>query len=328
MFAILAVPPRPYTLVVGGDIMLNGIRAGSNPLAGVAKTFREADFAMANLEIPLTDAQTPTTRKTAAELRARTQFVLKADPRHATDLKKTGFDAVSLGNNHAMDYGDRGLAQERSILAKIGIKATGAGPNGTSAASLAIVTGPDGFRVGLLSALAFMGRGSLLKCGPAGRSHAGVNVLSFNGKVDDAARAKLRRWVGGAVARCDYLVVALHWGIERQTRPTAYQVALGRAVADAGADLVWGSHPHVLQPTETYRGVPILYSTGNLVSPLPGRSALYRLAISRRKSLSLSVLSVRIQGGKATLVPGGARKGAAERIIGEGSRSRAARIRP
>ena len=308
MFAILAVPPKPHTLVIGGDIMLHGVRVGSNPLAGVAKTFRDADFAMANLEIPLTDAKTPTPRKTAAELRARTQFVLKADPRHQSELTRADFDAVSLGNNHAMDYGPAGLAQERAILAMRGIKATGAGSNGAVAASLVVVTGKDGFRVGLLSALAFMGRGALLKCGPAGPDHGGVNVLSFNGKIDDAAREKLKRWVGEAAKRCDYLVVALHWGIERQTHPTAYQIALGRATADAGADLVWGAHPHVLQPTEKYRGVPILYSTGNLVSPLPGVSALYRLTIARHKSLSLEILPVRIQGGKASLPLKRARK--------------------
>ena len=305
---MLAVPPKPLSLVVGGDIMLNGIRLGTKPLAGVAKAFREADFALANLEIPLTDAKTPTTRKTAAELRARTQFVLKADPRHAAELTRAGFDMVSLGNNHAMDYGAKGLAQERAILSKLGIEATGAGSNGAAAASLAIVTGRDGFRLGLLSALAFMGRGALLTCSPAGPSHAGVNVLSFGGKVDDAAKAKLRRWVGGAALRCDYLVVALHWGIERQTHPTSYQIALGRAVAEAGADLVWGAHPHVLQPTETYRGVPILYSTGNLVSPLPGSTALYRLTISRHTSHSLSKIPVRILNGKASIVVKAARK--------------------
>ena len=308
MFAALALPPKPLTLVVGGDLMLNGIRPGTKPLAGVAKTFRAADFAFANLEIPLTDVKTPTTRKTPAELRARTQYILKADPRHASELTRAGFDAVSLGNNHAMDYGSKGLAQERAILAKLGIKATGAGPNGASASSLVVVTGKDGFRVGLLSALAFMGRGSLLKCGPAGPDHAGVNVLSFNGKVDDAARAKIRSWVGRAVERCDYLVVALHWGIERQTQPTAYQKALGRAVVDAGADLVWGAHPHVLQPTETYGGVPILYSTGNLVSPRPGSTALYRLSISRHKTHVLTKIPVRIQSGKASIVPQRARK--------------------
>ena len=300
--------------------MLNGVRVGSGPLKGVAPVFRAADFALANLEVPLTDARTPTSRKTAAELRARSQFVLRADPRHGRALREAGFDAVSLGNNHAMDYGAKGLAQERALLAGLGIRATGAGPSGDVAASLAVVTGKDGFRVGLLSALAFMGRGALLKCGPAGPTHPGVNVLSFGGKVDEAARAKLRSWVGGARARCDYLVVALHWGIERQTQPTSYQVALGRAVADAGADLVWGAHPHVLQPVEVYRGVPILYSTGNLVSPLPGRTALYGFTISPHRTLARRVYPVRILSGKAVLADSEARTPSRKRILSHRAR--------
>ena len=294
--------------------MLNGIRVGSGPLAGIAPALRAADFAFANLEVPLTDARTPTATKTAAELRARTQFVLKADPRHIAALRNAGLDAVGLANNHAMDYGAAGLAQERTLLARWGIRAAGAGPTGRDAASLAVVTGRDGFRVGLLAALAFMGRPALRKCGPAGPDRAGVNVLAFDGRIDERARAKLRAWIAPARARCDYLVVALHWGIERQPRPTAYQIALGRAVADAGADLVWGAHPHVLQPTEIDRGVPILYSTGNLVSALPGRTALFRLRIERHRTLGLDAIPVTIRGGRARIDGPTAPKGSAERI--------------
>lgn len=280
--------------------MLNGIPPNSGPLLGIAPVVRKADFALANLEVPLTDARTPTARKTAAELRARTQFVLKADPRHLAALKNAGFDAVSLANNHAMDYGPRGIAQERALLTKNGIRFAGAGPGGVSAAALTVVTSPDGFRLGLLSALAFVGRGALAKCGPAGPRTPGVNVLSFNGTIDEAARAKLQSWIGGARDRCDYLVVALHWGIERQTKPTSYQKALGHAVAEAGADLVWGAHPHVLQTTETYRGVPILYSTGNLVSALPAKTALFRLSIDRHRTKGWSAMPATISGGKVS----------------------------
>ena len=305
---------KPHVLVVGGDIMLNGIRVGSGPLAGVASTFRKADFALANLEVPLTNARQPTSRKSAKELKAKTQFVLKADPRHISALKNAGFDVVGIANNHAMDYGAAGVAQERALLAKADIRATGAGPTGEVAASLTIVTGKGGFRVGLLAALAFVGRDALRKCGPAGPKSPGVNVLAFDGRIDDAARAKLQSWIGAARKRCDYLVVALHWGIERQTRPTSYQIALGHAAVDAGADLVWGAHPHVLQPTETYHGVPILYSTGNLVSPLPGRTALYRLTVKCHKTFGISVIPVTILSGKAKIDAPTAPKGHSERI--------------
>ncbi len=295
--------------------MLNGIPVGSGPLRGVAHVFRSADFTLANLEVPLTDAETPTRRKTPFELKARTQFILKGDPRHTRDFPSVGLDLLSLANNHAMDYGPKGLAQERAILARLAIGNAGAGPNGEAAAALAISTSKDGFRVGLLSALAFVGRGSLRKCGPAGPGRPGVNVLAFDGRIDDGAKAKLKGWVGSARSRCDYLVVALHWGIERQPKPTAYQIALGRAVVDAGADLVWGAHPHVLQPTELYKGTPILYSTGNLVSPLPGKTALFRLVISDHRTISQSRIPVKILNGKALLGSMEARKVRRKRIL-------------
>ena len=65
--------------------------------------------------------------------------------------------------------------------------------------------------------------------------------------------------------QCDYLVVYVHWGVERETEPKDYQRAMGRQYIDAGADLVIGSHPHVLQPVEYYNGKPIVYSLGNFV---------------------------------------------------------------
>ncbi len=316
MFTIASlIVAAPYTLVVGGDLMFNGIRPGTGPLTGVAETLREADFAFANLEVPLTNSKTVTQRKSAVELKARSQFVLKADPKHIASLVNAGIDAVSLANNHAMDYGASGNAEMRRLLAGSQIRFAGAGPDGDSASALTVVTGRDGFRVGLLSALAFAGRGALRKCSPAGLGAPGVNVLAFDGRIDDNARAKLASWVGSAKSRCDYLVVALHWGIERQPKPNGYQKALGHAVIDAGADLVWGHHPHVLEPAETYKGAAILYSTGNLVSALPARTALYRLEIDRHATTSVTEIPVTISGGKTRLVALKARSMVPKRIL-------------
>ena len=75
---------------------------------------------------------------------------------------------------------------------------------------------------------------------------------------------------------CDYLVVYVHWGVEREETPKDYQRAMGRAYIDAGADLVVGSHPHVLQPVEEYNGKTIVYSLGNFVfgSSIPNTALL------------------------------------------------------
>ena len=91
----------------------------------------------------------------------------------------------------------------------------------------------------------------------AGPDHPGV----FS--TYDPARAL--EAIKTARGQCDYLVVYVHWGVERETEPKDYQRAMGRQYIDAGADLVIGSHPHVLQPVEYYNGKPIVYSLGNFV---------------------------------------------------------------
>lgn len=295
--------------------MLNGIRPGSRPFAEIAPYIRSADVAFANLEVPLTNRKTPTSKKSAAELKAKQQFVLKADPAHVAHLANVGFDLFSLANNHAMDYGGGAINDMRCALQAAGMNSTGAGLDGDSAAHLSIYKTKSGLRVGLLSALAFVGRPALRKCSPAGPARPGVNVLAFDGRIDETAVAKLKSWVGGARSRCDFLVVALHWGIERQTKPTAYQRTLGHAVVDAGADLVWGHHPHVLQPIETYKGVPILYSAGNLISPLPGRTALFQVSIQGHKTLKVASIPAIIRGGKVAIERNAARSVPASRIL-------------
>src|SRR5205814_10411794 len=128
-------------------------------------------------------------------------------------------------------------------------------------------------RVGMLSYLAFQTAGGRGKCTPATADSPGVAAVVLN--KDD-----IESIVHSNKTMCDFLSVALHWGIERQRAPTPYQVSLGRAFIDAGADLVIGSHPHVLQGAEIYRGKPILYSMGNLVSVLPSSTGLIQLTFT------------------------------------------------
>jgi poly-gamma-glutamate synthesis protein (capsule biosynthesis protein) len=75
------------------------------------------------------------------------------------------------------------------------------------------------------------------------------------------------RTVRGAAASSDLVFVMIHWGVELEARPRPYQVRQAHRMIDAGADVIFGAHPHVLQPMETYRGRPIFYSLGNLVWP-------------------------------------------------------------
>ncbi|HSI74048.1 MAG TPA: CapA family protein [Fimbriimonas sp.] len=296
---IAAVPV--WTLILGGDIMLNAVAPSDRIWKGIAPVVQKADLAVANLEIPLTDANTATTYKTKEELKRRDQFILKAAPAHAEFIAKAGWDVVGMANNHAMDYGPGGLRQMQALMRKWGIGYAGAGENADIAGKPAVFRTKTGFRVALVQAMAFVTWGALQKVGPAGVDRPGVNGLSLGGILDDSARGRLAEWIGAARQVSDFVIVGFHWGTERKTVPNPYQVGLARMAVDCGADIVWGHHPHVLQGAEVYNGRPIFYSAGNLISPLPAQTALFRLTYDRADLKSMEFLPASIGSGKVVL---------------------------
>lgn len=277
-----AAAPK-WTMAVGGDIMLYRISPKTDWPGAIAETFRRADVAYANLEIPLTNAVKATPFKSAADVRAGNQFILKADPGHITHLKKMGFDLLSLANNHGMDYGWPGLKQTIDLLNGAGIKHSGGGANRAASEEVAVYRTKGDLRVGMISALAFVGSAGLNACGPAGEKSPGIAVFRFEGSLGPKAKAEIQRRISNAKRKCDFLIVAPHWGIEKANRPRDWQFQLGRALIDAGADAVFGAHPHVIQGKEVYKGKPILYSTGNFISPRPAASAVYTLTFEGTK---------------------------------------------
>ncbi len=279
VYAILA--PSTWSLYCAGDIMLNGV-SPSRPVFNALKVPTDAIF-YANLEIPLTNVSERTSRKSAADVQAKNQFILTADTKHINHLKSAGIDVVSLGNNHAMDAGASGLGQMIKLLDGSGIRHVGAGTDWSKAVEPAIVVAPDGTRVAFLSYLSFLSHDALRKCTPATMASAGIATLTMMGKNGPKELKTLKMIVDKAKTKADVVVVALHWGIERQPFPALYQVALGRLFVDAGADVILGAHPHVLQPAEIYKGKPIIYSLGNFVNPGGGSSAIYKLTFSGSK---------------------------------------------
>ncbi|MCE9558259.1 MAG: CapA family protein [Armatimonadetes bacterium] len=301
-----------WTLVAGGDLMLNGIAPKTNPLKGIAPIFRAGDIAYANLEIPITNSKTVTSRKSKKDLIARNQFVLRADPGHIAGLAGMGLDAVSLANNHAMDFGWGGVTDMQKSLTRKDIRFAGAGSTLAEAEICSVVQVKGGPRVGFVSFLAFMGDKALWTCSPATAKAPGIATLAFHGTLDKVAKKRVEEIVAGAKKNCDVLVVALHWGIERQTAPSGYQVQLGRLFIDSGADVILGAHPHVLQGSEVYKGKPICYSLGNLISPLPAATAIHKLTFSGTKFMGLQRLGCSISGGKTVLMKGKAAATAAK----------------
>lgn len=312
LLALLVAPT--WTIVCGGDVMLNSVPVKAKPFEGIAALVRSADVGYANLEIPLTDKNTRTPRKTPEQVARKTQYILRADPGHIENMRSAGFDVVSLGNNHTMDFQKDGLLQMLELLDKAGIAYAGGGRNLAAARKPAVLQ-VKGQRVGMISFMSFVDKSSNWATWPATASAPGIAVLDFGGKMDDAKRAEVARIVAEARKHCDFLFVAMHWGVEKQTVPTQYQVDLGRAFIDAGAHLVVGAHPHRLQGGELYKNRPILYSMGNLISPLPGETGLAKLTFDGTNFVRCEFSPMRIAGGKVGPYPAAQQSGAMAKFI-------------
>lgn len=299
--AIAAAHGAPISVAAVGDLMLNGLTPDAKAFQSLRLDLAMPDVTFGNLETPPTKVGKPTAAKSAHDVAARRQYVLRADPDWIPILDAASFDILSLANNHAMDYGADGLLDAMAAISRAGMKAVGSGGNLPEASRPAFVD-INGTKVALLAFLAFRGEGALAACGPASASRAGVNTLRGGGSgVTAAVRSKLRASISEAKRTARLVLVSYHWGLERQRTPTDYQMALAKATIDAGADGVIGHHPHVLQPYAIYRGKPILYSLGNFTAPKHtgslGETVVFEMRYRGQTLTCMRVIPARIRGG-------------------------------
>lgn len=245
---------KSVRLVAAGDIMLAGNvgqamekKGRGYPFAKIKSVLRKADIAFGNLECCIATCGAPLPDK---------QFTFRAHPRGALALKEAGFDVLSLANNHAWDYGRMALAETVRHIQDTGVKPVGAGANRAEAHAMTVLR-RNGVRVGFLAYLGMLP--PLIKESETEPSLAMASVEVIKKEVK-AARNSV-----------DVLVVSLHAGKEMVTKITARQKEFAHAAIDAGADLVVGHHPHIVQKMEFYRGKPICYSLGNFVFSVNGR---------------------------------------------------------
>ncbi len=252
--------PQPrvasVTLAAAGDVMFDrGVRSaiaahGADwPLSAVADVFRGADIGFVNLETALT---------TAGERLPGKGIWFRSDPSFAGRLRDAGVNIVSLANNHALDYGRDAFAAALDALEAAGVAASGGGRNAQEARRAAIIR-RNGITVAFLSyselAPVFWSWTNP-QTFMAGASTPGIPGWNVEQILSDIRRTK---------SMCHHVIVSFHWGDEYSRMPAERQTALGRAAIDAGASVVLGHHPHVLQPVEVYRSGVIFYSLGNFV---------------------------------------------------------------
>jgi poly-gamma-glutamate synthesis protein (capsule biosynthesis protein) len=255
-------------------------KSGFAPLFdGIRPQVADCDLLFGNLETVLSDQGCDENTLSSVELRGR--------PDYAPALAKLGFRALSVANNHAMQYGRAAFEESAQAL-----EASGIFPLGRSDAA------------GRSNCFRFAGRG------------LNVAFLAYSFRPDNYARGALPYATDAQAAldqirelkgEADALAVSLHWGEEYMPVPSPSQIRLAHEMVDAGASLILGHHPHVLQGVERYRHGVIAYSLGNFVADFwqdyARRTMLLKCTLNRKGVTRFECIPVWIDSAYRPVMP-------------------------
>jgi poly-gamma-glutamate synthesis protein (capsule biosynthesis protein) len=240
----------------------------------VADVFHSSDAVVVNLECPVTDTVSPVNKK----------YIFRADSKWMPALRSAGITHAALANNHSIDQGRRGLNSTAYHLQKAGITSLGYGLNHQSACRPVFIS-KHGIQVAVFNSVwlplenwSYLEDNSCI-------CQAGVDELS-----------EQIRTLKKENPAC-YIVAVLHWGMEYQPKPAIGQRRDAYRLIDAGADVIVGHHPHVVQEKELYKSKPIFYSLGNFVfdssSPDARKSWLLQLFFDK-EGISFNIRKIKI----------------------------------
>ena len=252
-------PTRVVTLAFAGDVHFQLHLAGlldhpRGALGPIARTLREADLTMVNLESALTDGGSPDPKELEAPA---DRYWFQAPPAALDVLAASGVDVVTMANNHGADYGPEGLADTLRAVRRGPVPVVGVGPD-SGTAFTPYRTTIDDTPIAVLAADASPPE-SRSPVWEAGAHHPGL-AAARGGRTGALLRA-----VRHAAARDELVVVYLHWGVEDQACPSSAQRRLARDVADAGADVIVGSHAHLQQGAGWLGQTYVDYGLGNFL---------------------------------------------------------------
>jgi hypothetical protein len=242
---------EPVTLAFGGDVHFEGAiesRLSADPattFGPIATVLRRADLAVVNLETAITERGTP----------AAKDFTFRAPPTALTALKAAGVDVVTMANNHGEDFGLVGLRDSLAAAKAAKFPVVGVGANADEAYRAHQVT-VKGQRIAVIGATQVLDS-NLAAAWTAGEDKPGMASAYEEGRLLAAVKA--------ARASADTVIVDLHWGRELANCPIDRQRALAPKLIAAGADVVVGSHAHVLLGGGYLRGAYVHYGLGNFV---------------------------------------------------------------
>lgn len=256
IYAKDAANPDEVTITFAGDILFDDNYAvmarvaqnGGDITYGIdselIREMQSADIMMLNNEFPYSDRGEPLEEK---------KFTFRANPRTVSYLNELGVDIVSLANNHAYDYGETAFLDTMKTLEDAGILYVGAGHN-LQEARRPVCYIMNNIKIAIVSATQIERLDNPDTKG-ATDSSAGV-FRCWNGN-------NLLETVREAEENNDFVIVYLHWGTENVATLDWAQEKQAAEVAEAGADLIIGDHPHCLQQISMVKGVPVVYSLGN-----------------------------------------------------------------
>lgn len=186
--------------------------------------------------------------------RLQKQFTFNCDVEALPVMRAAGVEVANLGNNHSRDWGEAAMLDTIENVEAAGIAAVGVGATAADAHRPAIFD-VKGWRIAVL------GFGGVVP------SRAWIATEDHPGMADGDNIETMVAAVEAAAREADLVFVSIHWGVEGDTRPRPEDVERAEAMIDAGADGIFGHHPHRLQPLEFYKGRPIAWSLGNFVWP-------------------------------------------------------------
>ncbi len=278
---------KPVTLAFGGDIHFESpIReklaaSPASVLAPIAPVLSRADVAMVNLETAVTDRGAP----------APKEYVFRAPTSAFSALKAGGVDVATVANNHGMDFGKAGLRDTLKAARSGGVALVGAGRNDTQAYAPYRTT-VSGQRIAVIGATQVIDD-ELIAAWTAGPGKMGLASAKDEPRLLRAVR-KARR-------TSDTVVVYVHWGVELTSCPTSVQKSLADKLVAAGADVVVGSHAHVLLGAGTKRRALVSYGLGNFVfyasRPTTTESGVLEVTVTGRRVNGYRWIPAQISGG-------------------------------
>jgi poly-gamma-glutamate capsule biosynthesis protein CapA/YwtB (metallophosphatase superfamily) len=246
------LPPRGWLVIQGtGDVAVDpgyipvlAEEGWDHAWSGLDGLFLQDDLTVINLECAPSDIGSPSDKK----------FVFRCPTEALPSVKANGIEVANLGNNHSGDFGKEALVDGRANLISAGIAPVGAGMDVHEAGRAALFE-INGWRI------AVVGFGGVAP-GESWYATEDRPGMRSGDHIDEMVEA-----VAAAAEAADIVVVTIHWGVELDTQPRADDIARAEAMIEAGADIIFGHHPHRLQPLDFIEGSAVFWSLGNFVWP-------------------------------------------------------------